>query len=254
VVKAARVGTENSETVGPVETTAGLESPAEVRAIAGLYTKVTAFPDPKEHPLLTARLHIMEMIADRLIAARIAVAENPLVGQTGRSEDRAQSSAAIIRTTWDGAVAGDQLSSQVQSVVTPLLAVMTIDLHLELEGPLSAVLAASAALEHNANADRPLIAVTAATLNRRADFLAGERFDVAGEPVRLELAISILEFIEPSEAAPVVDPAAGMGGMGMGGMGMGGMGMGFGPPMEAPPAAPPATPKKTKKPKSGEEN
>jgi len=235
------------ETVTPTETTAGIESPSEIRTIAGLYTKVTAFPEPKEHPLLTARLHIMELIADRLIAARLAVAEHPLVGPTGRSEDRAQASAAILRTTWEGvAPTGEHLSHQVQSVVTPLLAVMSLDLRLELEGPLSALLAAAAAIERNADADRPLLVVTAATLSRRPDYLAGDRFDVAGEPVRLELALSVLEFLEPSEAAPMPDPAAAE--MGMGGF-MGGMQGMFPGPSEPPPAAAPPV-RKPKPPKT----
>lgn len=191
-------GSGATNAAAPSEGVAGSESPAELRNRVGLYTKGIAFPEPREHPLLTARLHVMEMISDRLIAARIAVAENPLVGQTGRSEDRNQSTVTLLQTIWEGGSSGDQISHPVQSLVSPLLGVNSINLRLELEGSLSAVLSAAAALEHNADPARPLIVVTASTLSRKTDFRAGDRFDAAGEPVRLELALSVLEFVEPA--------------------------------------------------------
>ncbi len=173
------------------------ESPAAVRASIGLFTESGSYPDPRQHARLTAQLRAMELVAERLIAARVAVADNPVIGATGPKADRSASCAVIAKVEWvkdsaDGGTGLRQLSTAVSSQVL----VRAIGLRLTLEGPLSALLAASATLERNAQTDRPLIALTSANLTRRESSLVGERYDVADDTVRLEAALDIIEFAE----------------------------------------------------------
>lgn len=191
------------------------ESPAAVRSSIGLYTKSGTFPDPREHAQLTARLRAMELVADRLIAARVAIADNPVVGPTGPSVDRATASAVIASIEWvggsgttDGNEAGMRplttaISSQVQT--------RAIGMRVTLDGSLSAVLAVTANLERNAEADRPLIALTSANLSRRETAAVGERYDVADDAVHLVASLELIEFAEPSAgtAAPAAPAAPG---------------------------------------------
>jgi hypothetical protein len=186
---------------GPDELqSAGGESPSAVRQTIGLYTKSGSFPDPKEHPQLTTRLRTVELIANRLIEARIAVADNPQIGPTGRSDERARSGAVVNAIEWVGGGAPDL--GGVRPLVTSLsnqLQVRAIGLRLTLDGSLSALLSASAQLERNAEPDRPLVAITSATVSRRETAAAGERYDVADDAVRMVLAIEVIEFAEPTD-------------------------------------------------------
>ena len=179
------------------ERNANGESPSEVRLSVGLYTKSGSFPEPSKHAELTARLRAMELVAERLIDARVAVADNPVVRATGPMADRSTSCAVITKVEWvnDSAEGGTGLR-QLSTAVSGQVLVRAIGLRLTLEGSLSAVLAASATLERNAQTDRPLIALTSATLTRRESSLVGERYDVADDTVRLEAALDIIEFAE----------------------------------------------------------
>lgn len=186
------------------EKSASGESPAAIRLIAGLYTKSGTFPEPREHPQLTARLRAMELIADRLIAGRIAIADSPVVGPTGRSDDRARAAAVIAAVEWiagGAASEGDAGLRPVSSVLGGQVQPRALGLRLTLDGPLSALLAAAAALERNAEADRPLVAVTTAQLTRREGGLPGDRFDVADDAARLVLTVELIEFAEPGAGA-----------------------------------------------------
>lgn len=191
------------------------ESPAEMRRAAGLFTKAGEFPPPKDHPLLTARLHAMEMLADRLIAARIAIADNPVIKATGRADDRASSPVVINQVDWSAPANDAAFGTPIRTPVSDLLGTQAMSLKLTLDGPLSALLSAVGALDQNADNDRPLVALGAVTLTRRADFLAGDRDDVAAETARLEVMVTIVYFSpEPIAVgdAPGGPPGGGMGG------------------------------------------
>ena len=181
------------------------ESPATVRASIGLYTKSGTFPDPREHAQLTARLRAMELVADRLIAARVAIADNPVVGPTGPSVDRSTASAVVATVEWVGGGSttdGDAGLRQLTTAISSQVTARAIGLRLTLDGPLSALLAVSANLERNAEADKPLIAITSTNLSRHESAMAGERYDVADDNMRLVASLEIVEFAEPSAAAP----------------------------------------------------
>lgn len=180
------------------------ESPATVRASIGLYTKSGTFPDPREHAQLTARLRAMELLADRLIAARVAIADNPVVGPTGPSVDRANASAVIASVEWVGGSTADSEAGmrQLSTAISGQVMARAIGLRLTLDGPLSALLALTANLERNAEADKPLIAITSTSLSRRESAAAGERYDVADDNMHLVASLEIIEFTEPGAAAP----------------------------------------------------
>lgn len=172
------------------------ESPAAVRSSVGLFTRAATFPDPSQHAQMTTRLRAMELLADRLIEARLAVANNPLIGPTGRSEDRAKAAAVILSVEW---TAGSEADGGVRNLTTTLsgqLQARSVGLRLTLEGPLSALLAASSTMERNAETNRPLVAVTSANLSRRDNGKAGDRFDIADDNISLVLAVEIIEFAE----------------------------------------------------------
>lgn len=177
------------------------ESPTSVRSSVGLYTKSGSFPDPREHALLTTRLRALELIADRLIAARVAVADSVVAGPTGPSEDRARASAVLSAVEWIGSDADGGLRPLTTSISNQIQA-RALGLRLTLNGPLSALLAASAGFERNAETNRPLIVISSATLSRRETANAGEHFDVADANVLLVVAIEVIEFAAMSPATP----------------------------------------------------
>lgn len=219
------------------ERNANGESPAAVRLAVGLYTKSGSFPEPREHALLTARLRAMELIADRLIAARVAVADSPVVGPTGRSDDRAKSSPVIFAVEWVGGDADTGMHG-LTTAVSGQINARAIGLRLTLDGSLSALLSASAGLERNAQPDMPLVALTSASLTRRETALAGERFDVADDSVRMILNLEMIEFTEQATEAAPGGAQPGMPGM------PGGMppGMNMPPGGGRPPGMPPGAP------------
>ncbi len=187
------------------------ESPANVRSSVGLYTKSGSFPEPREHAQLTSRLRAIELLAERLVAARTAIADSPVVGPSGPREDRASASALVTAVEWVGA-AGSEADGGLRPITTAInnqTQARAIGLRLTLHGPLSALLAASAGLERNSETDRPLVAITSATVARRETTTAGERYDVADDVARMILAIEIIEFIElaAAPAAPSIPGA-----------------------------------------------
>jgi len=192
------------------EKTAIGESPTAVRQSAGLYTKAGAFPEPREHRQLTVRLRAMELIASRLIDARVAIADNPVVGPTGRSDDRATSAAMLATVEWIGGTGGEAdggLRPLTTGVGTQVQA-RGLALRLTLDGSLSALLATAAGLERNGQTDRPLIAVSSASLTRRETAAAGDRFDVADDTSRLVITCELIDFAEPGGgSAPATGPA-----------------------------------------------
>ncbi len=196
------------------------ESPSLVRTAAGLFTRAGTYPDPKEHPQLTTRLRTMELIGERLINSRLAVADNPQVGATGRSEDRALASAMIRTVDWTaGGSEADGGVRNLTTVVSGQLQARSVGLRLTLEGPLSALLAASAALERNSDTSKPIVAITSSNLSRRENGKAGDRFDVADDTVRLVLSLEVIEFAEPGTGdASAQSAPPGPGGMPMGPM------------------------------------
>lgn len=184
------------------------ESPTTVRASIGLYTKSGTFPDPREHAQLTARLRAMELVADRLIAARVAIADNPVVGPTGPRVDRATASAVIASVEWVGGsntADGEAGMRLLTTAISSQVMARAIGLRLTLDGPLSALLAVTANLERNAETDKPLIAITSTSLSRRESALAGERYDVADDNMRLVTSLEVIEFAAPGAAAAAVD-------------------------------------------------
>ncbi len=181
------------------ERSAGGESPAAIRGNIGLYTKSGSFPEPREHPLLTTRLRALELLSERLIAARIAIADSPVVGATGRSEDRTLAATLLSQVEWVGG--GEDGMQDVQTPVAGQMQARSVSARLTLDGPLSALLAASAAFERNDNAKQPVVAVTGAQLSRRTSSSPGDRIDQPDDRSRLVLSVSVIEFIDTAAPA-----------------------------------------------------
>lgn len=170
------------------------ESPDSVRQLLGLYTKAVDFPEPGMHAQLTMRLRAVELIAERLIAARIAIAENPVVGRTGRREDRARAGAMFAGVEWGGGRGVGQ-QAEVATAISGDVRVRALPVTLTLEGAPSALVAGIAGLEANREADRPLALVSRFQLARRGEATAaGERFDAASDSARLVIGLGIIDF------------------------------------------------------------
>ncbi|MCS6970985.1 MAG: hypothetical protein NZ552_08270 [Planctomycetes bacterium] len=175
------------------------ESPAAVRQMVGLYTKSTDYPQPSEHLRLTVRLRAMELIAERLLAARVAITDNPVIGPTGLGSERQRSVPRLVAVEWLGAAVNPASDADdgMRPISQPLAGRVqprALAARLTLEGTPGALLAAIAELERNTQPERPLVAITAAQLSRRDQVRGGERFDVADDSVRLTAALEIIEF------------------------------------------------------------
>ncbi|MBA2479069.1 MAG: hypothetical protein H0V44_00270 [Planctomycetes bacterium] len=141
-----------------------------VRRIAGFYTKGTSLPDPSEYPALTLRYHVVELIALALLENPATNKETPIAPVKTQHEERA-------------ALAGVEWKSQSDTAIS---------LVLTLHGPISALLAAEAALEQIHDGTKPIIVVTGGSLARKT-YNTGERTGSA-EDLVAKLSLEVLDF------------------------------------------------------------
>lgn len=196
-----------------------------VRAQAGFFTKGADLPDAGEYPVLTQRFRTMERLIEILIDTTAANTVNPVAGVL---DAPATANAAIVSVTWDNdAVIGGETGAYATGW----------RLSLVLQGPLSALLAATAAIEHPHGDAVPLMIVTGGELTRKTQFAAGERKDVGSELVNARVDILVLDFTNAptgvkSSATPAAPKTGGNKPLNFGGPGapggLGGPGM---PPM-----------------------
>jgi hypothetical protein len=78
---------------------------------------------------------------------------------------------------------------------------------IDLVGPLPAVMAAEAALEHG-DPQGPVLVVTAFEIKRKESFRQAERKDVAAEEVRAQVAVLVLDFTKAGEQAAAAEKKA----------------------------------------------
>ena len=166
---------------------------AALRTIAGFFTKGADLPDPAEHPVLTRQYRTMERIIAIVMATSATNAANPLAGQVDAPE---AGRAAIAGVTWeskdrDAIIGGDSANFASGWKV-----------NLTLQGPLSAVLAATAAIERPTDSQAPIFIVTGSDISRKTPYAKGERKDVGAEMATCKLSLLVLDF-------SAVKPAAG---------------------------------------------
>ena len=142
----------------------------ELRQIAGFVT-TTNYPEPGEWPKLTVRFHVMEMIADALHRSKSTNEVSTAVPLKTPFEAHAQ----LVGITW---------KEDSEDIV---------GYQLTLQGPISSILSAEAALEENIDDGKPISVVSGATLGRKT-FAAGERRDITSEPVVLKLTAGVLDY------------------------------------------------------------
>ena len=163
-----------------------------VRAQAGFFTKGADLPDAGEYPVLTQRFRTMERIIKILTETTAANTVNPVVGEL---DAPAAAHAAIVSVTWDNseAVIGGETGAYAAGW----------RLSLTLQGPLSALLATTAAIEHPHGDAVPLMVVTGGDISRKAQFTPGERKDIGSELVNARVDILVLDFTKaPSGTKP----------------------------------------------------
>lgn len=203
---------------------------ASLRSLAGFFTKGAENPDPTEHPALTRQFRTMERIIAVVLATSAGNAANPLAGETAAPEP---GHAALAGVTWDTSATGAAIGGDTGAYATGWR------LTLNLQGSLTGVLAAIAALEH-AGGDAPIFIVTGSEISRKPTYAVGERKDVGAELITARLGLLALDFSDaPTGAKPIAAPAPGAPrspGMppGYGGPGMPPPGYG-GPGMPSPP-------------------
>jgi hypothetical protein len=156
------------------------EGNASIRSIAGFFTKGDDYPQQNEWPGITLQYRIMEDVVATLTASTATNEVTPITPAKVQREGRA----ALVSTEWKALPPNSKV----------------IPLTLTLVGPISALLAAEAAMEENTDNSRPIRIVTGAKLLRRA-FMAGERKDTPAETASLVMELAVLDL---SVAAPVV--------------------------------------------------
>ncbi|MBA3707446.1 MAG: hypothetical protein H0W83_01345 [Planctomycetes bacterium] len=155
-----------------------------IRHNAGFYTKGNSFPDPSEYPEMTMKYHIVEMIAAALLDSKATNKETPIAPLKVQQEERA----ALSSVEWKN------------------LTDKSVTLGVTLNGPLSALLAAEAALEQVHDSTKPIIVITGGTLSRK-NFVAGDRA-ASAEPMIAKLSLAVLDFEGGAapEAAKIAEP------------------------------------------------
>lgn len=169
-----------------------------VRTQAGFFTKGADLPDAGEYPVLTQRFRTMERIISILTDTTAANTTNPVVGVL---DAPASAHAAIVSVTWENSdtVIGGETGAYAAGW----------RLSLTLQGPLSALLATTAAIEHPHGDAVPLMVVTGGDISRKAQFTPGERKDVGSELVNARVDILVLDFTNaPAGTKPASAPVA----------------------------------------------
>jgi hypothetical protein len=152
-----------------------------VRTVAGFLT-TTQYPDSDRFEELTTQFRVMELVASALIDSKGTNEPSPVVPMFTPSEAHAQ----LQATSWKDAT---------EEAVT---------VQLTLQGPLSAVLAAEAALEENRDDTLPVKLVSGVSLVRK-NFLSGDRKDISSEPVVLRVTLAVLDFTKMKEPEVVIE-------------------------------------------------
>jgi hypothetical protein len=174
------------------------QTDSSLREVAKFIT-TSNYPKPEEYEQLTTRFRIMEMVGKVLLRTTATNLTSPMLKQRPPLE----SPAKLFSTAW-----GSDNSDDV------------ISLKITLYGPLSALLAAEAALEENKDGnDEPVRIVTGASLDHK-EYAKGERIGIPAELVYLHLDLAILDFtaltknpisvmpVPPKVVAPKATPAA----------------------------------------------
>lgn len=167
---------------------------AEYCQTLSLLDRESPLPTEAEQPLLTTQLRALELVTERLIAARVALTDNPLVGQTGLASQRAQAAAQVAKAAFaSNATSTDAGLRTLTTVLSKQVQVRSVGISLRLQGPPSTLFAACAGLERNANPTQPLIAVTSASFNRAQAIASGARLGV-DDQAELAIELEILVF------------------------------------------------------------
>jgi hypothetical protein len=153
------------------------------RTVAGFLT-TTQYPDPERFDELTTQFRVMELVASALIEAKATNDPSPI-----RPGAPSEAHAQLVATNWRDAT--DE----------------AISVQLTLQGPLSALLAAEAALEENQDDAQPIKVVTGSSLARKA-FFAGERRDLTSEPAILKVTLAVLDFSSKKDEQFILPTAA----------------------------------------------
>lgn len=167
-----------------------------LRATAGFYTKGANLPEPAEYPTLTKQYRTMERIISVILDTSVANSVNPLIPTESTSEPAHAAIANVAWVTTDTEIGGETAKYAVGW-----------RLSLTLRGPLTALLATTAALEHPHGDQVPLFVVTGGEFGRKPTFIAGERKDVGTEEATARIDLLVLDFtdaptgLKPSAAA-----------------------------------------------------
>lgn len=159
---------------------------AAVRGIAGFLTTITP-PESDSFPEHTIRFRIMELVAKALIDSKATNEKTPIAPGKDQFETR------VMLDKGTQFEIGEEASK-----VT-----------LQLQGPVSSLLAALAALEENRDETQPIKVVTGVSLYR-FPYTEGQRRDIPAENAMLKLTLVVLDFSKmpaPKPLAPVAPPA-----------------------------------------------
>lgn len=166
----------------------------EIRNRAGFYTKTDKIPEANEHPLLTARLRIMQKISEALLSAGSNSLPNPAVKTDREADLDTKRPAHITGVEW-------KLSTEPSKALSGTIADIAdaYEVTLSLSGTTSSLVAAEAAIEAISS---PVMIVTGGTLSARGNLPVGVRKGVSDEPMNLKLTIAVIDFIRIQTAAP----------------------------------------------------
>jgi hypothetical protein len=173
---------------------------APVRSIAGFFTRGNDINSTAtEHPILTLRLHIMEQVVAALVKSSGTNLVNPLLPNKIQREEKAR----LVATDWGAPIVP---TAPAGATPSPTTYYTRYPLRITLVGPISAVLAAEAALEENPVETMPVLIVTGGSFARKATYMAGERTGVPAEEVTAKLDLQMLDF----SGIPVGGPTTGV--------------------------------------------
>lgn len=205
---------------------------ANLRAMAGFFTKGADLPEQAEHPVLTRNYRTMERIIAIVLATSATNAANPLAGQVDAPE---AGRTAIAGVTWENKDRDAIIGGDTGTYAGGWKMILT------LQGPLSAVLATTAAIERPTDSKAPVLVVTGSEISRKSPYAKGERKDVGAEMATCRLSLLVLDFSrnaggeKPADGtAPQTGPAGFNGGVPPG-MNMRHSGAPGGPPLGMPP-------------------
>lgn len=180
------------------------ERSATLRSLVGLYTSAGDLPAREQHPLLTARFRIAEVIAKAVLASTAETLPNPVIA--GAAPPPAPAAIA----GWEWLQTSEPLDPPVGSYAEPWRFTVT------LQGSESALIAALANIE---SLERPVLIVLGSTLSRidrmspGARTLHGPKGATKAASARLQIDVLVLDFtampeLVPGEPVPVRESAS----------------------------------------------